>query len=206
MLSLSPFFKMTTTTTTKKKPEKQETQETTTTKNPHKTKSQNRQKTNKQKQNIHKTSTGLVLCWSTAPGHGACSEVWFIYSVRFLWEKLFSLYQWVSVADNFPVRAGTHYPLHPLWARITYDLNLYRSYACCQSLGVHIYGPCCVLKTLFPWTPLLALVLTVFLPPLESWGEDSIPSRTQCFSPSLSAHGPVVVSVLIPIDRQKKHH
>lgn len=56
-------------------------------------------KTKRSKQNVHKITIVLILCWPSTPGLGAGTGVWLIDPVALIGENRFSLCQ--PIVNNY---------------------------------------------------------------------------------------------------------
>lgn len=96
-----------------------------------------KQQTHKLNQNEQSKSpqkeTESYFCWPTTPEHRPCSVVWLIDQVSLHWRKLtFSFPADISYIASWS--EGCLRPLSLLSVGVFSGLNLYRSWACCQSL------------------------------------------------------------------------
>lgn len=71
---------------------------------------------------IYENTIELILCCSSAAGHGACPQVWLIYPVRRHWRKLILPCKQLSLEDSFLIRVGS--PCPPLGAGTPSGCNL----------------------------------------------------------------------------------
>lgn len=85
----------------------------------------------------------------TAPEHGSCPGVWWIYPVLLHWRKriFFLLPQQLLFVNSFSARVGlhVHFPSSVLGFRLAL------AWAGLCRLWVHIYLPCCVWEMWFPY-------------------------------------------------------
>lgn len=103
------------------------------------TKNNESQNNKKVRQKISKSTNkhGVHFYRPTNSGHGACPQVWLIYSVP-LHRRIFLLCKQVSIAECVLVMSRSSYPLPLLVAGSRFGLDLCRPCAGCHSLWVHM--------------------------------------------------------------------
>lgn len=131
--------------------------------------------------------------WSTAPGHEACSQLWWAFSVKnSIGECQFLLCQQVLTADDILIRPGPHvyFPIsvwgpHLIWTiQALCSLSEILIHIC---INPFVSGRHCFLALMF--------LLPLSCRTMNLYGRSSINHH----SLSLSLHCPFVVPELVPI-------